>query len=83
MFILSTLFVHCGSPIARIPDDRLYSEVANRRILGAPRFTQFKMMRPKVLLAMTTRWIPMVRLAMSLNDAGFLLDAVCLLAIHS
>lgn len=35
-------------------------------------------MRPTVLLATTTRWIPMVRLAMALNDAGFTLDAVCL-----
>ncbi len=35
------------------------------------------MIKPTVLLAMTTRWIPMVRLAMALNNAGFALDAVC------
>jgi len=35
-------------------------------------------MRPKVLLAMTTRWTPMVRLAMALDNAGFTVVAVCL-----
>src|SRR5271169_1783284 len=37
-----------------------------------------KTMRPTVLLAMTTRWIPMVRLAMALDNAGFTVDALCL-----
>lgn len=35
-------------------------------------------MRPTVLLAMTTRWIPMIRLAMALKNAGFKVDALCL-----
>jgi len=35
-------------------------------------------MRPTVLIAMTTRWIPTVRLAMALDKAGFTVDAVCL-----
>jgi len=35
-------------------------------------------MRPKVLLVMTTRWVPMVRLAMAFDNAGFTVDAVCL-----
>lgn len=35
-------------------------------------------MRPTVLLAMTTRWIPMIRLAMALKNAGFTVDALCL-----
>jgi hypothetical protein len=34
-------------------------------------------MRPTVLLAMTTRWLPMVRLAMAFNNAGFTVVAVC------
>ena len=34
-------------------------------------------MRPTVLLAMTTRWLPMVRLAMAFNKAGFTVVAVC------
>ena len=35
-------------------------------------------MRPTVLIAMTSRWFPMVRLAMALDNAGFTVDAVCL-----
>jgi hypothetical protein len=35
-------------------------------------------MKPTVLLAMTTRWLPMVRLAMAFNNAGFRVTAVCL-----
>jgi len=35
-------------------------------------------MKPTVLLAMTTRWIPTVRLAMALKTAGFTVDALCL-----
>jgi len=35
-------------------------------------------MNPTVLLAMTTRWIPTVRLAIALKNAGFTVDALCL-----
>lgn len=35
-------------------------------------------MRPTVLLAMTSRWFPTVRLAMGLNNAGCTINAVCL-----
>src|SRR5271169_1622630 len=34
-------------------------------------------MRPKVLLVMAFRWFPTVRLAMSLDNAGCTIDAVC------
>jgi hypothetical protein len=34
-------------------------------------------MKPTVLLAMTSRWFPTVRLAMSLNNSGYTIDAVC------
>ena len=34
-------------------------------------------MKPTVLIATTTRWIPTARLAVSLANAGFVIDAVC------
>src|SRR5580698_3932000 len=36
-----------------------------------------KHVKPTVLLATTTRWIPTARLAIALADAGFTVDAVC------
>lgn len=35
-------------------------------------------MKPTILLAMTSRWFPTVRLAMGLHNAGCTVDAVCL-----
>jgi formate-dependent phosphoribosylglycinamide formyltransferase (GAR transformylase) len=35
-------------------------------------------MRPKVLIATTSRWFPTVRLAMALANAGFTVEPVCL-----
>lgn len=34
-------------------------------------------MKPTVLIATTTRWIPTARLAVALANAGFVIDAVC------
>ncbi len=34
-------------------------------------------MKPTVLIATTTRWIPTARLAVALANAGFIIDAVC------
>ncbi|MGB8540660.1 MAG: ATP-grasp domain-containing protein [Candidatus Acidiferrales bacterium] len=34
-------------------------------------------MKPTVLIATTTRWIPTARLAVALENAGFVIDAVC------
>lgn len=34
-------------------------------------------MKPSVLIAATSRWVPTARLAMALSQAGFLVDAVC------
>jgi hypothetical protein len=36
-----------------------------------------KNVKPTVLIATTTRWIPTARLALALSEAGFTVDAVC------
>ena len=58
------------------------STVRNRAVIGASRTPGAGrgvqiLVKPTVLLATTSGWIPSARLAMALAQAGFLVDALC------